>query len=87
MKRTVLKVLCTVSGVLCLILAVFMAIAAMQVTQKAASVSIIGGADGPTAVFLMERMIRTPIISGMVVTFLTFSGTGLALLLTKKRKH
>lgn len=88
MIRTVLKVLCIVSGILFSILSIFLIISAVQVfhTANTASVGIIGGADGPTAIFLAGRIMRTPVFCTMVAAFLSFGGTGLALLFTKKSK-
>jgi Na+-transporting methylmalonyl-CoA/oxaloacetate decarboxylase beta subunit len=89
MKRTVLKVICIASGVLFTTLAIFLAISAMQVFSRvnAASVGIIGGADGPTAIFLTGKMMRIPYVCTIIAAFLTFSGTGLVLLFTRKPKN
>jgi Na+-transporting methylmalonyl-CoA/oxaloacetate decarboxylase beta subunit len=51
------------------------------------SVGIIGGADGPTAIFLTGKMMRIPYVCTIIAAFLTFSGTGLVLLFTRKPKN
>lgn len=85
-NRTVLKTLCIVSGIVFAALAIILVITAVQVskTVNAASVGIIGGADGPTAVFLMQKVMNTPLFYTVISTFLLFSGTGLALLFSRK---
>ena len=86
MNRTVLKTLCIVSGVVFAALAIILVISAVQVskTVNAASVGIIGGADGPTAIFLTQKVMSTPLFYTVISIFLLFSGTGLVLLFTKK---
>lgn len=86
MNRSVLKILCIVSGALFATLAVILVISAVQVskTVNTASIGIIGGADGPTAMFLLQEMMRSPVFCTMIAAFLLFSGTGLTLLFTKK---
>ena len=77
-----------VSGILFAVLAVIVVISAVQMhaTANAASVGIIGGADGPTAIFLTQKLLRTPVFRGMFWSFLIFIGTGLAMLITKKKR-
>ena len=89
MNRTVLKILCIVSGIVFAILAIILVISAMQAskTVDAASIGIIGGADGPTAIFLIQKVMNTPLYYTVISAFLLFSGTGLALLLGKKPKN
>ena len=86
MKRTVLKVCCIVSGTLFAVFSIILLIAAVRAfhTANAASIGIIGGADGPTAIFLTGRMMRSPVFFTMVANFLAFIGTGLALLFSRK---
>ena len=74
------------SGVLFAVLAGIMVISAIRVYNmaNAPSIGIIGGADGPTAIFLTGKMMRSPVFFTMVAAFLTFIGTGLALLFTRK---
>lgn len=89
MNRSVLKILCVVSGILFAILGIIVVISAVQVskTVDAASIGIIGGAGMPTAVFLLQKVMRSPVFCTKIAAFLLFSGTGLALLLTKKPKN
>ena len=86
MNRTVWKTLCIVSGVVFAALAIILVISAVQVskTVNAASVGTIGGADGPTAIFLIQKVMSTPLFYTVISTFLLFSGTGLVLLLGRK---
>lgn len=88
MRRTVLTILCILSGFLFTVLAIFLVISTMQVLSgvNAASIGIIGGADGPTAIFLTGQIMRTPLFSTMIVAFLSFGITGLVLLFTRKPK-
>lgn len=88
MNRSVLKILCIVSGIVFAILAIILVISAVQAfkTVDAASIGIIGGADGPTAIFLTQKAITTPLCYTVISAFLLFTGTGLALLLGKKSK-
>ena len=83
MNRTVLKTLCIVSGIVFAALAVLVILAVVQF----ASVGIIGGADGPTAIFLTQRLMATPVFIAMRVAFLAFVGTGIAWLITGKTKR
>ena len=89
MHRTVLKILCMVSGILFAALAVILVISAMQVskTANAAGMSIIGGADAPTAAFLLQKGMGAPAFCITIADFLLFVGTGLALLFTRKPKE
>ena len=89
MNRTVLKTLCIVSGIVFAALAVLLIISAVQVykTVPAASVGIIGGADGPTAIFLTQRLMASPVFLAMGAAFLAFVGTGIAWMITGKTKR
>lgn len=86
MNRTVLKILCIVSGILFATLTMLLIITAVQAfkTVDATSIGIIGGADGPTAIFLTQKVMTTPLCYAVISTFLLFSGTGLTLLFIKK---
>ena len=88
MNRSVLKILCIVSGALLAVLTVILVICAVQAskTVDTAGIGIIGGADGPTAIFLTQEAINTPLFYTVISTFLLFVGTGLALLIGKKAK-
>lgn len=88
MSRTVLKTICIVSGVLFVMLSLFLVISAVQAYQEAnrASIGIIGGADAPTAMFLLGKIMRTPFGYTVSVAFLVFVGTGIALIFGKKLK-
>ena len=86
MKRSVLKALCIASGVLFGVLGISLIITYVQAAQSTHSVGIIGGADGPTAIFLLQRFLRTPLIVGIITAFLVFCGTGLTLLFSGKAK-
>jgi Na+-transporting methylmalonyl-CoA/oxaloacetate decarboxylase beta subunit len=88
MKYSVIKIICIVSGVLFAVLAIALVILAVQMrtTVNPASVGIIGGADGPTAIFLTQKLLRTPVFRGMFWSFLAFVGTGLALIVMKKKR-
>ena len=89
MNKRVLKIICIVSGIVFAALAVLLILAAVQFsrTVNAASVGIIGGADGPTAIFLTQRLMATPVFIAMRVAFLAFVGTGIAWLITGKTKR
>lgn len=89
MNRSVLKILCIVSGIVFAALAIILVIFVVQTskTVDAASIGIIGGADGPTAIFLTGKVITTPLCYILISALLLFSGTGLALLLGKKTKN
>lgn len=86
MKRIVLKTIFIVSGIVFVTLAVLLIISAVQFskTVPAASVGIIGGADGPTAIFLTQRFMFSPIFMTMGTAFLTFIGTGIAWLVARR---
>ena len=88
MNRTVLKILCIVSGIVFATLAIILVISAVQAskTVDAGSIGIIGGADGPTAIFLTQEAINTPLFYTVISTFLLFVGTGLTLLIGRKAK-
>ena len=88
MNRTVLKILCIVSGILFAVFTAVLVICAVQASKAvdAASIGIIGGADGPTAIFITQKAITTPLFYTVISTFLLFIGTGLTLLLGKKPK-
>lgn len=87
MKRNILKILCLVFGVVFAVLAIALVISAVQMrtAANAASVGIIGGADGPTAIFLTQKLLRTPVFRGMFWSFLAFIGMGLAMIITQKK--
>ena len=89
MNKRVLKIICIVSGIVFAALAVLLIISAVQVykTVPAAGVGIIGGADGPTAIFLTQRLMATPVFLAMGAAFLAFVGTGIAWLITGKTKR
>ena len=89
MNKRVLKIICIVSGIVFAALAVLVILAAVQFykTVPVASVGIIGGADGPTAIFLTQRLMATPVFIAMRVAFLAFVGTGIAWLITGKTKR
>jgi Na+-transporting methylmalonyl-CoA/oxaloacetate decarboxylase beta subunit len=87
MSRSILKIICIVSGILFITLTIFTIVSITQAFQAAdaASIGIIGGADAPTALFLLQKLTRTPICSTAGMAFLLFIGTGLALIFTKKK--
>lgn len=86
MQRTVLKTICIVSGVILVALSLFLVISAVQAYQEAnrASIGIIGGADAPTAMFLLGQIMRTPFGYAAGVALLAFVGTGASLIFDKK---
>ena len=88
MQRTVLKTICIVSGILFAALSLFLVISAVQAYQEVdrASVGIIGGADAPTGMFLLGKIVRTPFGYIAGVAFLVFIGTGVGLIFGKKSK-
>lgn len=86
MNKKVLKIICIVSGIVFVTLAALLIVSAVQLskTVPAASVGIIGGADGPTAIFLTQRFMFSPIFMTMGAAFLTFIGTGIAWLVARR---
>ena len=66
--------------IIALVLALVM-ICALTGCGGTSDIGIIGGADGPTAMFLMQEMMRSPVFYAMIVSFLLLVGTGLALLI------
>lgn len=82
MKGSVLKKIWVGSGVLAGLLLGWIAVSAAVRIQRI-GVSIVGGADGPTAVFLTTTHPAFPWALGAVAVFL---GAGMALLLRKIRK-
>ena len=89
MNKRALKIICIVSGIVFAALAVLVILAVVQFsrTVNAASVGIIGGADGPTAIFLTQRLMASPVFLAMGAAFLAFVGTGIAWLITGKTKR
>lgn len=87
MKRTALKIVCMVSAILFVILCAIWVIAAVQVMKdvNTASIGIIGGADGPTAIFLTLNVMRSPVVYITIANFLVFSITGLILIFRKNK--
>ena len=57
-KKTVCAVLCILSGAVTAILGGTFALAAVFAPAEAASVGIIGGADGPTTIFVTGQLFR-----------------------------
>ena len=86
MLRSILKVVCIVSAGICAFFVGFLTVSAVKVFQAAdlASMSIIGGADGPTAMFLLQQILRAPITGIAGLFLLLCAASGLALLFTKK---
>ena len=89
MNRTVLKILCIVSGILFALFTAVLVICAVQAFKAvdAASIGIIGGADGPTAIFITQKVITTPLCYTGISAFLLFVVTGLMLLFGRKPKN
>lgn len=89
MNQKVLKILCIASGIVFVTLVVLLIISAVQFskTVPAASVGIIGGADGPTAIFLTQRFMFSPIFMTMGTAFLVFVGTGIAWLVGRRKNR
>ena len=87
MNKKVLKIICIISGIVFVTLVVLLIISAVQFskTVPAASVGIIGGADGPTAIFLTQRIMFSPIFMTMGTAFLVFVGTGIAWLVGRRK--
>ena len=89
MRRSVLKITCLVSGILFAVLSGLFIASAVRAFERlqTASIGIIGGADGPTALFLLQKVAATPVVSAAIVTFLIFAGTGLFLIFSRKPKE
>ena len=89
MKQKVLKMICIASGIVLVTLAALLIVSAVQLskTVPAASVGIIGGADGPTAIFLTQRIMFSPIFMTMGTAFLAFVGTGIAWLVGRRKNR
>lgn len=86
MNQKVLKIICIASGIVFVTLAALLIISAVQFskTVPAASVGIIGGADGPTVIFLTQRFLFSPVFVTMGTAFLAFVGTGIAWLIVRR---
>lgn len=86
MLRSILKVVCIVSAGICSFCVGFLTVSAVKFFQAAEHVgtSIIGGADGPTAVLLVQQILRAPITGIAGLFLLLCAASGLALLFTKK---
>lgn len=86
MRRIVLQLICIVSGILFGTFSIFTVYCVGLIfgsMDRAASVSIIGGADAPTMEFLLHEVAGSPIFYAAIVTLLLFLGTGLALIFCK----
>ena len=88
MKKSALKIICMVSGILFALLSVIWVVSIVQVTKtvNAASIGIIGGAGGPTAIFLMQEVLRSPVVYITIVDFLVFAITGSMLIFRKNKE-
>lgn len=88
MKKSALKIVCMVSGILFALLSVIWVLSIVQATKNvnAASVGIIGGADGPTAIFLTQEVLRSPVVYITIVDFLLFIVTGSMLIFRKNKE-
>ena len=84
MSRTILKIICIVSGVLCVVFGVvtFLSVAA-GLERVNTSGGIIGGTSAPTVEFLLQT---SPTFYAAIVTLILFAGTGLMLIFCKKSK-
>ena len=83
MSRTIIKIICIVSGVL------FVALGAVTFYSVSAELNsiitngIIGGAGAPTVEFLLQT---SPTFYAAIVALLLFTGAGLMLILRRKTK-
>ena len=73
MKKKVCKILCLVSGGVFLALALIV-ISAMRALANAPTIGIIGGADGPTAMFLTSRLMPYPLIAAVALIICIITG-------------
>ena len=73
MKKKVCKILCLVSGGVFLALALIV-ISAMRALANAPTIGIIGGADGPTAMFLTARLMPYPLIAAVALIICIITG-------------
>lgn len=86
MSKSVLKIICIVSGVLFVILGILTVHTAMQMLQTVVSVGVIGSSGAPTIEFVLQRTAKTPVFSAAIVAFFLFIGTGLGLIFSRKNK-
>ena len=84
MSRSVLKVVCIVSGILFVILGFFTVCSAMRIFRAIAEAGIIGGAGMPTMAYALQRVARSPVCSAAIAALFLFIGTGLALIFRRK---
>lgn len=84
MRRSVLKIICIVSGILFVILSILVISSIAQAFEEMSTVSIIGGASTPTMGFFLRKVLGSPVFYAAMAAFLLFAGTGLALIFCKR---
>ena len=88
MARKICKFLFIATGAVLALLTVFLAITLAGVLRLAsASVGIIGGADGPTAVFLLNNVVNTPLFYIWCTVLVVFIGSGIVLRSTRMKER
>lgn len=83
MKRTILKKIFIVSGILLALLVIWMGVSVACRYADDTGVGIVGGADRPTALFVVQTH---PAYGWVFPVLVVFAGTAIALLVQKRRK-
>lgn len=89
MRRSVLKVICIISGILFVVLSISAVVSVVQVLAAAGDAGgtgIIGGADAPTLEYILQTAAKSPAFYAAIAFLFLCAGTGLALILRRKPK-
>lgn len=76
MSRSVLKIVCIVSGILFVVFSIFTVYSAMLIFKTIAGAGIIGGAGAPTMAYVLQKVMKSPVFYAARVALSLFVGSG-----------